>query len=160
VKGTGYPLRSPVSPSLPHPCVTVCHHISSGFYQPFHISSSFYITCSLSVRRSTLGSSVLPMYTARFNTKNSTFCPHSVVVCSYNKQPLFRYAAVTRSGMVDGPRALQDEGDTCLRNVDAHLPCNAVPHPRRLESTTVLAMSVASCYTRQHRNLANTTCLS
>ena len=28
VKGTGYPLHSPVSPSLPLPCVTVCHHIS------------------------------------------------------------------------------------------------------------------------------------
>jgi len=33
VKGTGYPLNSPVSPSLPHPCVTVCHHISTGPYQ-------------------------------------------------------------------------------------------------------------------------------
>jgi len=32
VKGTGYPLHSPVSPSLPLPCVTVCHHISSGVY--------------------------------------------------------------------------------------------------------------------------------
>ena len=32
VKGTGYPLYSPVSPSLPLPCVTVCHHISSGLY--------------------------------------------------------------------------------------------------------------------------------
>ena len=30
VKSTGYPLRSPVSPSLPLPCVTVCHHISTG----------------------------------------------------------------------------------------------------------------------------------
>jgi len=30
VKSTGYPLRSPVSPSLPLPCVTVCHHISPG----------------------------------------------------------------------------------------------------------------------------------
>ena len=30
VKSTGYPLHSPVSPSLPLPCVTVCHHISSG----------------------------------------------------------------------------------------------------------------------------------
>ena len=27
VKGTGYPLHSPVFPSLPPPCVTVCHHI-------------------------------------------------------------------------------------------------------------------------------------
>jgi len=32
VKGTGYPLRSLVSPSLPLPCVTVCHHISTGGY--------------------------------------------------------------------------------------------------------------------------------
>ena len=29
VKGTGYPLHLPVSPSLPLPCVTVCHHIST-----------------------------------------------------------------------------------------------------------------------------------
>ena len=32
VKSTGYPLHSPVSPSLPCPCVTVCHHISTGLY--------------------------------------------------------------------------------------------------------------------------------
>jgi hypothetical protein len=30
VKSTGYPLHSPVSPSLPLPCVRVCHHISAG----------------------------------------------------------------------------------------------------------------------------------
>jgi hypothetical protein len=30
VKSTGCPLHSPVSPSLPLPCVTVCHHISTG----------------------------------------------------------------------------------------------------------------------------------
>jgi len=33
VKGTGYPLHSPVSPSLPLPCVTLCHHISTGVYR-------------------------------------------------------------------------------------------------------------------------------
>ena len=32
VKGTGYPLHSPVSPSLPLQCVTVCHHISTGLH--------------------------------------------------------------------------------------------------------------------------------
>ena len=32
VKGTGYPLHSPVSPSLTLPCVTVCHHISTEVY--------------------------------------------------------------------------------------------------------------------------------
>jgi len=30
VKGTGYPLHSPDSPSLPLPCVNVCHHIATG----------------------------------------------------------------------------------------------------------------------------------
>jgi hypothetical protein len=32
-KGTGYSLHSPASPLLPLPCVTVCHHISTGIYQ-------------------------------------------------------------------------------------------------------------------------------
>jgi hypothetical protein len=32
VKGTGYPLHFPVSPSVPLPCFTVCHHVSTGFY--------------------------------------------------------------------------------------------------------------------------------
>ena len=32
VKGTGYPLHSPVSPSILLPCVTLCHHISVGLY--------------------------------------------------------------------------------------------------------------------------------
>ena len=35
VKGTGYPLHSSVSPSLPLACVTVCHHISTGLYLCF-----------------------------------------------------------------------------------------------------------------------------
>ena len=30
VKGTGYPLHSSLSSSLPLSCVTVCHHISTG----------------------------------------------------------------------------------------------------------------------------------
>jgi hypothetical protein len=33
VKSTGYPLHSPVSPSPTLPCVTVCHHISTGLYK-------------------------------------------------------------------------------------------------------------------------------
>ena len=33
VKGTGYPLHSPVSLSLPLLCITVCHHIST---RPYH----------------------------------------------------------------------------------------------------------------------------
>ena len=33
VKSTGYSLDSPVSPSLPLPCVTVCHHMSTAVYR-------------------------------------------------------------------------------------------------------------------------------
>ena len=36
VKGTGYPLHLPVSPSLPLPCFTVCHHISTGVHELEH----------------------------------------------------------------------------------------------------------------------------
>ena len=32
VRSTGYPHHSPGSPSFPLPCVTVCHHISTGLY--------------------------------------------------------------------------------------------------------------------------------
>ena len=32
VKSTGYPLHLPVSPSLPLPCIAVCHHISTRLY--------------------------------------------------------------------------------------------------------------------------------
>jgi len=37
VKSTGYPLHSPVSPSFPLPCVTVCRHISTGLYTPAEV---------------------------------------------------------------------------------------------------------------------------
>jgi len=37
VKRTGYPLHSPVSPSLSLPCVDVYHHISTGLYQTMHM---------------------------------------------------------------------------------------------------------------------------
>jgi hypothetical protein len=37
VKSTGYSLHSSVSPSLPLLCITVCHHVSTGFY---HLDAS------------------------------------------------------------------------------------------------------------------------
>ena len=52
VKSTGYPLHSPVSPSFPLPCVTVCHHISTGLYctwvTTFKMEAVFF--CVMSVR--------------------------------------------------------------------------------------------------------------
>ena len=40
VKGTGYPLHSSVSPSLPLPCVTACRHISTGVYDKQRVQVS------------------------------------------------------------------------------------------------------------------------
>jgi len=45
VKSTGYPLHLPVSPSLPLPCITVCHHISTGLYW-LCITGMFRVTAS------------------------------------------------------------------------------------------------------------------
>jgi len=41
VKSTDYPIHSPVFPSLPLPCVTVCHHISTGLYQRFSLGPDY-----------------------------------------------------------------------------------------------------------------------
>ena len=45
-KSTGYPLHSPVSPSLPLPSVTMCYHISTGLY-PLVSTSKFCLNRTL-----------------------------------------------------------------------------------------------------------------
>ena len=45
VKSTGCPLHSPVSPSLPIPCVTVCHHFSTGLYRNTNLWHTPIVTC-------------------------------------------------------------------------------------------------------------------
>ena len=42
VKGTGYRLHQPVSPSLSLPCVTVCHHVSTGLYTLFGLRTRHF----------------------------------------------------------------------------------------------------------------------
>ena len=41
VKSTGCPLHSSVSPSLPLPCVTVCHHVSTALYNCWETPDTF-----------------------------------------------------------------------------------------------------------------------
>ena len=50
VKSTGYQLELPVSPSLPIPCVAVCHHISTGVYHEIWYEYSYMndFTCVFS----------------------------------------------------------------------------------------------------------------
>ena len=54
VKSTGYPLRSPVFSSLPHPCVALCHHIYNIIYllSAIGLSSggSGYFTCKQNMK--------------------------------------------------------------------------------------------------------------
>jgi hypothetical protein len=58
VKSTGYTLHSPVSPSLPFPCVTVCHHFPTGLYlrlqthtNALRISNTYYPSIATIVTR-------------------------------------------------------------------------------------------------------------
>ena len=58
VKGTGYPLHSPVSTSLPLPCITVCHHISTGLYQL--ITQFMYLLNARLVSMPSVGPDICP----------------------------------------------------------------------------------------------------
>jgi len=49
VKDTGYSLLSPVSPSLLLPCVTVCHHISTGVYQIWTALNAWHYRLSIDI---------------------------------------------------------------------------------------------------------------
>jgi len=42
VKNTGYPLHPSVSPSVPLPCVTLCHHISTGLCNRMYTTDTYY----------------------------------------------------------------------------------------------------------------------
>jgi len=71
VKGTGYSLHSPVSSSLPLPCGTVSHHISTGLY--VHLPLGFKrLNESDNERGLILGQSalVLMKYDAAFTSHN------------------------------------------------------------------------------------------
>ena len=95
VKVTGYPLHSPVSPSLPLPCITVCHHVSTGLYH-FGICSGVVV----------------------YNHKKSpgwvffgpTFEPRNFL--------LFSSSATLSTAMIDEDDIKMSFGETGLREVD------------------------------------------
>ena len=71
VKGTGYPLHSLVSPSLPLPCVTVCHHISTGLYHRSYLPN--YEPCYSNRQIVSLQQSVTDKAPAVFNNTNAIY---------------------------------------------------------------------------------------
>ena len=54
VKSTGYPLHSPGSPSLPLPCVTVCHHTSTGFNNNLTVTACVIRLSAVTLKRCVL----------------------------------------------------------------------------------------------------------
>ena len=50
VKSTGNQLHSPISPSPPFPCVTVCHHISIAVY-PQYVTLMYMVLCPQELHR-------------------------------------------------------------------------------------------------------------
>ena len=78
VKGTCCPLHSTDSPSLPFPCVTVCHQISTEVYCSLvilvlHMQSVFI----LPVKMSALSVEAILLAAASANSSSSTRCPLS-----------------------------------------------------------------------------------
>jgi hypothetical protein len=72
VKGTGYPLYSAASPSLPLPCVTVCHHISTVFPTNAKAITARAVKCSLQQQ---LGNCSQPRKETRFGPSNISVSP-------------------------------------------------------------------------------------
>jgi len=70
-KGTGYPLQSPVSSSLTRPCVTVCHHISTGVYisvfQKTAVTSSTASSSPTKISRGLLGPCIVQRSTVAYS---------------------------------------------------------------------------------------------
>ena len=99
MKCTGYPLHSPVSPSLPLPCVTVCYHVSTGLYNKvnhiFYQSHSVVINSATSVHKMntvwechTIRSRSSLKRTQRFKC---TYCCRPVLIVFRPVELLFQY---------------------------------------------------------------------
>ena len=73
VKGTGYALQSVDFPSLPHPCATLCHHISTEVYcAP---STKLILSDSICPHRLMLGMYCREGIHLFFVTKVNVACP-------------------------------------------------------------------------------------
>jgi len=104
VKGTGYSLHSPVSPSLPLPCVTVCYHISTGLPALFPVGYNetvIHWTCccfpTMNVRKQQFESTVMFLWGLNFQAhiqlmwllfQNTLNVEHVILYVSLCKQIL------------------------------------------------------------------------
>jgi len=78
VKSTGYPLHSPVSPSFPLPCVTVCHQVSISFY--IHCLSRWFPLSWLSVYRCLARLRSRKLWTAHETIAQNELCGSTLTV--------------------------------------------------------------------------------
>ena len=70
VKSTGYPLHSPVSPSLPLPCATVYHHVSTGLYFKLSTTTAFRLLSNLLFARCPVILQYITKYWRRHSMNN------------------------------------------------------------------------------------------
>ena len=109
-KTTGYPLHSHIPPSLPLPCVTVCHQVSTELYSGIEIGSKpaykfcfnylLYQYCILDCLRKNQHISPVSIITCilqldhkfafpKYNTKNTSFVKLIICPLCSSRNPLY-----------------------------------------------------------------------
>ena len=99
VKGTGYTLHSPVSPSLPLPCLTVCHHILTGVYQRLKRTCCSYLQ-------------FIPIY----STSRAPFT-RTAVYCHHRLDIMFTGGLAEVNVITEKPFGLDDFGQRRRRGI-------------------------------------------
>ena len=94
VKSTGYPRHSPVSPSLPLPCIIVRHHVSTGLYKHSYRTggqgSTFLRNAGTTLPTPWRGDNFEKLPASLLVKKLPAFCgTRKYFYCVHNRQPLF-----------------------------------------------------------------------
>jgi hypothetical protein len=108
VKSTGYPLHSPVSPSLPLPCVTVCRHISAGL--------NYNLTAGLN-RWMAFARNCVAMCRS-CSVSRSSDCPFSTQTCtSLPGEPNLVHVGLLKAELVPPPSSEKEFPSARILNV-------------------------------------------
>ena len=97
VKDNGYTLHSSVSHSLPLPCVTVCHHISTGVYSIWNLILSplghLEFCCALRIFEKFLHPVLVPQVPVLMHRRSGDLI-HNLYLNNFVDQPSERMTVV------------------------------------------------------------------
>ena len=135
VKGTGCPLHSTISPSLPFPCVTVCHHISAGLY-PLNrrLDGTYELVWELGIRHKS------PALCQKLSHESDSIIRCCDTLSMGNWCLSFQGTQSPhqqKESWTSGP--FQHEGDMFPQNVRNRLTNDMAPYPSIMESSNTLA---------------------